>query len=51
MLHAGGSQTAEELAAMVGCDLSDPGFWDAGLGIIEQQVIAAEDAAREAGRI
>ena len=51
MLHAGGSQTAEELAAMVGCDLADPGFWDAGLGIIEQQVIAAEDAAREAGRI
>jgi oligoendopeptidase F len=51
MLHAGGSKSADELAEMVGCDLSDPDFWSGGLGIIEQQVVAAEDAARQAGRI
>ncbi len=51
MLHAGGSKSADELAEMVGCDLTDPDFWAAGLEIIEQQVIAAEQAAKDAGRI
>ena len=41
----------EELGRIVDCDLSDPGFWDGGLRIIEAQLDAAEAAARAAGRI
>ena len=32
-------------------DLSDPGFWSAGLDLIERQLEAAERAAEEAGRV
>ena len=32
MLAAGGSKSPEELGRIVGCDLADPGFWDAGPG-------------------
>ena len=32
-------------------DLEDPGFWDAGLDIVERQLDAATEAARAAGRI
>jgi oligoendopeptidase F len=51
LLSAGGSAPPEELGKIVGVDLADPGFWDAGLDLVEEQVRAAEDAAREAGRI
>lgn len=51
LLRAGGSRSPEELAAIVGCDLTDPGFWDAGLSIVEQQLDDALDAARQAGRL
>jgi oligoendopeptidase F len=51
LLRAGGSQSPEALAAIVGCDLTDPGFWDAGLSIVEQQLDAALAAARDAGRL
>jgi oligoendopeptidase F len=51
MLAAGGSKSPEDLAAMVGCDLTDPGFWDAGLDIVAGQLDAAEAAARAAGRL
>lgn len=51
LLRAGGSQSPQTLAAMVGCDLTDPGFWDAGLSIVEQQLDAALTAARDAGRL
>jgi oligoendopeptidase F len=51
LLRAGGSRPPEELGAIVGVDLSDPGFWSSGLELIERQLDAAEDAAREAGRI
>ena len=51
MLAAGGSRSPEELAAMVDCDLADPGFWDAGLDIVAAQLDAAEAAAGEAGRL
>ena len=51
LLRAGGSRSPEELAAIVGCDLTDPAFWDAGLSIVEQQLDAAVDAARAAGRL
>jgi oligoendopeptidase F len=45
LLAAGGSRSPEELAAIVGIDLSDPGFWDAGLGLIEEQLSQAEALA------
>jgi oligoendopeptidase F len=51
LLAAGGSRSPEELGAIVGVDLADPGFWDRGLDIVERQLDAAEAAAREAGRI
>ncbi|MGA9859474.1 MAG: M3 family oligoendopeptidase, partial [Solirubrobacteraceae bacterium] len=38
LLAAGGSRGPEELAAMVGIDLADPGFWDSGLALVEQQL-------------
>jgi oligoendopeptidase F len=45
MLAAGGSLPPEELGAIVGVDLADPGFWDAGLDLVERQLRAAEEAA------
>ena len=51
LLSAGGSLPPEELGALVGIDLADPGFWDRGLDLVERQLEAAETAAREAGRL
>jgi oligoendopeptidase F len=51
MLAAGGSRSPEELGRIVGIDLTDPGFWDAGLDLVERQLAAAEAAARDAGRV
>ena len=51
MLRAGGSMKPEQLTAMVDCDLTDPGFWSAGLDIVEQQLVRATEAARAAGRL
>jgi oligoendopeptidase F len=51
LLQAGGSRPPEELAAMVGIDLADPGFWEAGLNLVERQLRDAEDAAKASGRI
>jgi oligoendopeptidase F len=51
LLRAGGSRSPEELGAMVGCDLTDPAFWAEGLTIVEDQLAAAEQAARAAGRL
>jgi oligoendopeptidase F len=45
LLAAGGSRSPEELGAMVGIDLADPGFWDSGLQLVEQQLRAAEQLA------
>lgn len=50
LLSAGGSRSPEELGAIVGVDLADPGFWDAGLDLIEAQLGEAEAAADAAGR-
>jgi oligoendopeptidase F len=50
LLSAGGSMAPEALGRIVGIDLADPGFWDAGLALVEQQLVAAEQAARDAGR-
>jgi oligoendopeptidase F len=51
LLRSGGSRTPDELGRIVGVDLGDPGFWDGGLAIVEQQLEAAEAAAAEAGRV
>ncbi len=51
LLSAGGSMPPEELGRLVDCDLADPGFWDAGLTLIDAQVDRAEEAARAAGRL
>jgi oligoendopeptidase F len=51
LLSAGGSRNPEELGAIVGVDLADPGFWDRGLDLVERQLEAAETAAHEAGRL
>jgi oligoendopeptidase F len=51
LLRAGGSRPPGELGQIVGVDLSDPGFWSAGLDLIERQLEAAELAAEEAGQI
>jgi len=48
LLRAGGSKPPEELAQIVGLDLTDPGFWDRGLDLVERQLEAAEQAAAEA---
>jgi oligoendopeptidase F len=51
LLSKGGSDTPEALGRIVGVDLADPGFWDGGLGIVEEQLAAAEQAAVAAGRV
>jgi oligoendopeptidase F len=51
LLEAGGSRTPEELGAIVDVDLGDPGFWEAGLGLIERQLGDAEAAADASGRL
>jgi len=51
MLAAGGSMLPEDLGRIVGIDLTDPGFWSAGLELVEEQLRAAESAARAAGRL
>jgi oligoendopeptidase F len=48
LLSAGGSKSPEELGAIVGIDLADAGFWDAGLDLVERLLGEAETAAREA---
>jgi oligoendopeptidase F len=45
MLSAGGSRSPEELGQIVGIDLANPGFWDAGLDLVERQLQEAEAAA------
>ena len=45
MLSAGGSMAPEELGKLVGVDLTDPGFWDAGLTLVEEQIDQAVEAA------
>jgi oligoendopeptidase F len=51
LLSAGGSRSPEQLGEIVGIDLADPGFWDSGLALVERQLDAAEQAARDAGRL
>ena len=45
LLSAGGSRSPEHLAEIVGIDLTDPGFWDSGLALVEEQLSEAEELA------
>jgi oligoendopeptidase F len=47
MLSQGGSIAPDELMAPLGVDLTDPGFWDAGLDVLDEEVGRAEDLARD----
>jgi oligoendopeptidase F len=47
LLSAGGSKSPEELAEIAGLDLTDPGFWRAGLDLVRGQLEQAEAAAEE----
>jgi oligoendopeptidase F len=49
LLAAGGSQAPEDVARIAGLDLTDPGFWDAGLALVQENLEAAEAAAEESG--
>ncbi len=51
LLAAGGSRNPEKLGSIIGIDLADPGFWDSGLALVEQQLREAEElvATRELG--
>jgi oligoendopeptidase F len=51
LLAAGGSRSPQELGAIVGVDLSDTGFWEAGLDLVERQLQQAEEAAHASGRL
>ncbi len=51
MLSAGGSLAPEELGRIVGVDLTDPGFWNAGLDLVERQLDDAEAAAADSGAV
>ena len=50
LLRAGGSMAPEQLGQIVGVDLTDPGFWSAGLDLVVRRLEAAERAAEEAGK-
>ncbi len=49
LLASGGSRSPEELGQIVGIDLADPGFWDAGLGLVDDQLKAAEAVVARLG--
>jgi len=50
LLSAGGSRSPEELAAIAGLDLADPGFWNRGIELVRGQLDAAEEAASAVNR-
>jgi oligoendopeptidase F len=45
LLSAGGSRSPEALGEIIGIDLADPGFWDAGLKLVDAQLSTAEELA------
>jgi oligoendopeptidase F len=42
MLGAGGSRSPQKLVAMIGLDVTDAGFWDAGLNLLAETLAQAE---------
>jgi oligoendopeptidase F len=51
LLRAGGSEAPETLVGRLGLDLTDPGFWDKGLDVLEGMVARAERLATETGAL
>lgn len=51
LLSTGGSKAPEDLVAIAGLDLTDPGFWRSGLALVRAQLEQAEQAAKDAGKI
>jgi oligoendopeptidase F len=49
LLRAGGSKAPEELAEMVGLDLTDAGIWASGIDALAAEVDEAEALAEEIG--
>ena len=49
LLRAGGSKSPEELASMVGLDLTDPSIWASGIDAIADDLDEAEALAAEIG--
>jgi oligoendopeptidase F len=49
VLRAGGSKPPEELAEMVGLDLTDPAIWSAGIDALASELDEAEALAAEIG--
>ncbi len=48
LLAAGGSDSPPALLERVGLDITDPGFWDGGLALLEEMLAEAEALAAEA---
>jgi oligoendopeptidase F len=44
-LAAGGSTRPDELVKRIGMDITDPGFWDSGLKILDGMVVEVERLA------
>ena len=51
LLRSGGSRRPRSSAASSTSTSGTRAFWDGGLAIVEQQLVAAETAAAEAGRV
>jgi oligoendopeptidase F len=49
VLRAGGSKPPEELAEIVGLDLTDPGIWATGIDALSAELDEAEALASEIG--
>jgi len=49
LLRAGGSKPPEELARMVGLDLTDPGIWESGIDALAAELDEAEALAGDIG--
>ena len=49
LLRAGGSQSPEELAKIVGLDLADPAIWASGIDALTEELDEAERLAAETG--
>jgi oligoendopeptidase F len=49
LLRAGGSRPPEELAEMVGLDLTDPSIWETGIDALDAELDEAEALANEIG--
>jgi oligoendopeptidase F len=47
LLRAGGSRSPEELARVVGLDLTDPSIWASGLDALGEELDEAERLADE----